>query len=578
MKHLSSPRCAVPGLAGRRRAGLRLCLCLCSCLGAGLLGERARAEEPPAAPTPSSEGAAQSAGQQGDRSAAGDAALRPPERAGGEAPAPAPAAVTTLTPAAQPAAAESDRGAPLAGYTEGGFFLRSSGNNFVLFPNGRLNVDGFFFPSRGEALVGPPPGGPPPAGITPDSPLDQRPRNTIFIRRARAELAGTLLKHFDWYISGEFATDPNQIFFQSAAVSDVWVNVNYTPWINVMAGQYDAPFSLEGRTADKFIDFMERSLAVRGIGAPTNKELGVMAWGLSPNKFLHYTLGVFNGDGPNARNVDSRFDIIGRATLSPLAFLPAARETRWLQEIWVGGSVWWGQRAEAPYPMQPLSTQGGVTLMPPLFALGGTSFNLGNDGDLLKWGVELNAPVGPFGLRFELVRLEREGLGLYDKAPTVYDRKPLGHVSRSATAFYVQAWYWILGDYRILPTAGQQVPRRWTGYKPDSGPWKLGLFVTAKYERLVLSVSDLDDGKVPLPAKDQVLGGMTVDTGELGLNLWLTRHLRFSANYIVNWVDGDMKLIQGGTRFPPNGPLIQPTYTPYQSADHELLFRAAVGL
>ena len=39
-----------------------------------------------------------------------------------------------------------------------------------------------------------------------------------------------------------------------------------------------------------------------------------------------------------------------------------------------------------------------------------------------------------------------------------------------------------------------------------------------------------------------------------------------------------VKLIQGGVRFPPNGPLIQPTYTSYQAPQHELLLRAAVGL
>ena len=61
-------------------------------------------------------------------------------------------------------------------------------------------------------------------------------------------------------------------------------------------------------------------------------------------------------------------------------------------------------------------------------------------------------------------------------------------MDRQATAFYVQAWYWILGDYRILPTAGLQVPKRWQGYKPETGPWKLGLYVSAKYERLMVSM------------------------------------------------------------------------------------------
>ena len=54
--------------------------------------------------------------------------------------------------------------------------------------------------------------------------------------------------------------------------------------------------------------------------------------------------------------------------------------------------------------------------------------------------------------------------------------------------------------------------------------------------------------------------------------------ISFSLNYIVNWLDGDMKLVQGATRLPPNGPLIQPTYPYYRTAEHELLLRAAISL
>src|SRR5690242_6673293 len=72
---------------------------------------------------------------------------------------------------------------PLAGYTDGSFFLRSAGNNFVLYPNGRMQIDGYFFPNRGDPPSGPPPGGPPPSSVIPDSPADQRPRHTIFLRR-----------------------------------------------------------------------------------------------------------------------------------------------------------------------------------------------------------------------------------------------------------------------------------------------------------------------------------------------------------------------------------------------------------
>ena len=220
---------------------------------------------------------------------------------------------------------ERDEDAPLAGYTNGAPFLRSRDSNFVLFPNGRLNVDGYFFPNRGE----------PRDSTTVDGTTDQRPRSTIFVRRARAELNGTILKRFDYMIAGEFASIP--ILFQSAAVTDAWVNANIHPWLNITVGQFDAPFTMENRTVDKYIDFMERSLTVRGFGIPSNKEIGIMLSGLAPSRFLRYELGVFNGDGLNVRNPDNHFDFMARGYFAPLALLPRAGGSRWLSEIWIGG-------------------------------------------------------------------------------------------------------------------------------------------------------------------------------------------------------------------------------------------------
>ena len=186
-----------------------------------------------------------------------------------EAPPPvAPPVVTDslLPPLPPPPLVPSDS-APLAGYTNGTFFLRSPSNNFVLFPDGRLNVDGYFFPARPDA----------PAGVTADGPADPRPKNTFNVRRARAEFSGQFLQHFNYYMGGEFGTIPGGA--QYGTFTDVFINVDYTPWANLQIGQFDAPFTLENRTSDKYFDFLERSVAVRGVGVPLNKELGAMLWG-----------------------------------------------------------------------------------------------------------------------------------------------------------------------------------------------------------------------------------------------------------------------------------------------------------
>lgn len=511
-------------------------------------------------------------------------ALNPPASGGtlGAANAPAPpppppSAVAAPMPPAPPAPAsayERDEDAPLAGYTSNMPFIRSRDNNFILYPSGRLHVDGFFFLNRGT----------PAAGITPDGAGDQRPRHTIFLRRARAEFMGTVFKHFDYMLGGEFATTPTGV--QSATATDVFININYTPWANVQIGQFDAPFTLENRTADKYIDFMERSLTVRGYGIPTNKEVGLMVSGLAPRRFVHYELGVFNGDGIDVRNPDSHFDFMGRAYFAPLALLPRANNSRWLSEIWFGGSIWYGQRIDVPYTNLNITTQGGVTLLPTVYGSGKENIlQIIPNGDLLKWAIEVNVPIGPVGWRFEMVRTERENLGIYrpggptDPAPLL-TRTLLGSIKSSGTSFYVQMWYWILGNSSMLPTPGQEVPQRWMGYRKGKESWPIGLYVTARYERLFLHHEDRTEAPLSLTDPEKMsIGTLSVDSFGVALNAWFTRHMRFSVNYLLNYLDGDMPLISSdAVRLLQAGPTGQPTTMFHRTAQHELLFRAGFGL
>src|SRR2546423_931538 len=83
---------------------------------------------------------------------------------------------------------------------------------------------------------------------------------------------------------------------------------------------YDAPFTFENRTSDKYQDFMEKSVTIRSLAIPTNKEMGAMVHGTNPDRNFYYAVGTFNGDGQNFRNVDNSFDVMGRAWVAPLSF------------------------------------------------------------------------------------------------------------------------------------------------------------------------------------------------------------------------------------------------------------------
>src|SRR5205085_11688174 len=135
--------------------------------------------------------------------------------------------------------------------------------------------------------------------------------DTIILRRARIELVGGFLGRFTYMIGAEFTSAAAPV------ATDLIVNARVFPFLNFQVGQFDAPFTMENRTSDKYIDFMERSLAVRAFGIPTNKEPGLMVWGETSERLFYYSLGVFNGDGQNRLNRDNNVDVIGRAFFHP---------------------------------------------------------------------------------------------------------------------------------------------------------------------------------------------------------------------------------------------------------------------
>jgi len=162
-------------------------------------------------------------------------------------------------PVAPPVAVAAPPMMPLAGYANGSFFLRDPHDWFVLFPKGRLQIDWYNFLNRGDA----------PAGVVPNSGADPRPKDTLFVRRARVELQGTFIGHFDFHIAGEFTTTPAS--GSLGALADAYIIADYLSWLKVQVGQFDAPFSLENRTSDKYLDFIERGPTIRFLAVPPTR-------------------------------------------------------------------------------------------------------------------------------------------------------------------------------------------------------------------------------------------------------------------------------------------------------------------
>jgi len=444
-----------------------------------------------------------------------------PEVAPPPAPAPATTTVTVTTVAPPPSIAPgmSLLTEPLAGWSDGTAFLRSPDNLFLLFPNGRLQIDGLFYHSDG----------------------DKTPTDTFLIRRARIELAGWIGPMFYFNIAGDFAVGAPATTVPVAqtnlATTDNYVMV--APWGDLamlQVGQFDAPFTLENRTSDKYFDFMERSITVRAFAIPSNKEIGAMVHGLLPDRHFYYSLGVFNGDGQNYRNVDNDFDFMGRAWVAPFTFGGPPI----LQGLTVGGSMWQGFRNDA-LPLATQTTQGGFAFFTPRWtnaAMGTTAastFELHQDRHLEEYAAEINAPINhKYGARWEFVWKSQPfstfDLGTGKPVPNNAGGKEQGY------ATYGYIWWWPIGDDRIIGEPGLQLPARFKKFGIKAP--QTGVMIVAKLDYLNETITFYDT-PVPLTGQANVAGQTKVWSAGLGVNYWFSKRFRLTGNYVFNSFSGN---------------------------------------
>ena len=472
-------------------------------------------------------------------------ALGRPVRADMSGDSAAPAGESATPPAGNSAAPTAESPAPAAptgesptpaGDPGAGPSLRTPGGQIVVFPEGSLQIDGAFFPR-------------------------QTPKSGLFVRRARLGVAGWLGSSFYFDLSGDFApTPPVGTDVAPSALPAADAYLAFAPFeesLIVQAGQFDAPFTLENRTSDSTTDFIERSMAARTLGVPRNKEVGVMAHGVLADDRIYYSGGLFNGEGPGFRNLDNQADVIGRVSLSPFAASDAAGFWR---RFSLGGSGSVGDHvAGQTFPVQ--ATPGGVVFLEPHWVTGQTapqSLALREQGTVRALGAELNLPFGSrFGLRAELV-WKRQDLAEADASlPAGAPLVALGHVVLHGLAGYGELWGWLLGDDRLLPAPGRELPRR----SGATGPVLLdeGLMFALRIDALK---EDLDSDNAAL--SDPSTATTRVVSGTAGLTYWRGPFVRLSANYVLDDWSGSSQTILG----------LAATGT----FEHEILLRFAASL
>lgn len=434
---------------------------------------------------------------------------------------------------------------PRSGWHDGVFFLRSADDDHRLYVQGRANVDAYV------------PFGPGVSDLGPGSGLQA----TVFLRRVRPEISGEFHRVWQYKIEGEWgqsasdnangqsstlacavdATSGAQTCTpRSASVEaptqkpqalDVYVNYAHSPLVNVQAGQFKIPFTLENRSSENFTPFMEASMPVRALGAPTTRDLGVMAWGETAGRHFYYSAGFFNGDGPNRPNPDGRFDAIGRVFAHPLL----GRGTP-VDELQVGLSARWGTRdaKHVGYDVSTLTTQGGYAFWKPTYSdsLGRLTHVMPSGSQLAVAG-ELHLPVSIVELTTEFIYVDggtREAVDGYQLTPFT---ERVGTLK--GFGYYTQVGVWAMGDRSIVGRRGYSTPTHLDLDKPQA-PTKSGLELVAKWEQVQLSYASADRKGSPDARSPD--GDIKANAFALGANYWASRNVRLSASYTYYFFPG----------------------------------------
>jgi len=469
----------------------------------------------------------------------------------------------------------------------GAFYIRDANDYFRIYPKMRAQIDfqSFAGPRVGDETVA--------AG---GNALKSR----LFLRRLLLELGGEFLKRWTFYGSVELsqvvanANGQTQIYaapvgqtpaadsarFQapqtagiSIAPDDAWVGFAVAPWLNLQAGHFLAPFSMENRTSNKFIPFMERHLGIRAFALSAADELGLMAWGEIAEKKLSYEVGVFAGEGANRPQIDDQVDFFGRVFAKPLlgckCDLPSAQ---------IGVSARHGDRNPAfvDYDYAPITSAGGFRFWNsvytdsrgrPVHVLpSGAQNEIGGELRLpMKQGIELR------GEAYYVANNTREAVEGFLSTNT----ERLGQIR--GVGWYAQLSGWPFGDAYVNGDPGIQRPTRVDFSKPPP-TLKRGLELLAVAGGINASYDGASrggayDAKTPGNPSGKVARDITVYELGLGLSYWHTSYVRTSLNYLLYYTPGS-----GSTdnlaRVPGN--TVTPALTDAHLL-HEISARAAVS-
>ncbi len=435
----------------------------------------------------------------------------------------------------------------LAGY-RGGAFLRDSMDTVRVQLRGRLHLDfnSYFGAGKSELEAD--------AGAVFLSPR-------LVVRRARVEAAVDLWRR--WFalfgldfgaqpitnptgeqevaaappgqpptaLSARFA--PFQTPAAAATLANAYVDYTFLRQLHLMIGQHQAPFSLENRTENNTITWLERNMAIRSFVVPNGKEIGAVLWGdVNEVQTVGYELGVFLGDGPNRPQVDSYPDFIGRVFARPWA---RSGQTSAYDKVQVGVSFQGGMRDPklVAYDYPAITSAFGWTLWNPRYkdSLGRNIRVIPSAGQT-RVGGELRIPVGRFDVRAEAYWVNNGTREAVDELQLNYTER-FGNVQ--GLGYYAQVSFWPWGDTFVTSDPGFSRPPRLDLTKTPNVD-KHGVEVAVLFGGIDANYDGASrdgpyDSKTP-GAPGGPTTTLSVHEVGVGATYWHAQFLRVSVNYL----------------------------------------------
>ena len=118
----------------------------------------------------------------------------------------------------------------------------------------------------------------------------------------------------------------------------------------------------------------------------------------------------------------------------------------------------------------------------------------------------------------------------------------LGGLNLEGTSWYGEAWFWAMGDDRIIGEPGMQMPTRLKKFAVK--PPQHGLMFAARLDMLNEDLTEESDAAAIPMLKSSAVGKTKLTALALGANYWISKRFRTTFNYVLNHIDGDTSLVK----------------------------------